>query len=288
MERKTRTFDLVVQGGAMRVAYALGVMSVLQRSPLRSRVGSIFTSSASFIAALGFVGSDLDTYAEALLPQLAGKRFINPRRLLKMVDVDYLVDDVVMPLIDTNCLSDRSSPALIVSAVDESAGTVSHFRATEANARVLLRATMAIPVLYGRSVSYEAHSYIDGGVGDPIPLAEALHSGSGDLVAVILTKDLGDAVRGVRGKERVAVALDPRIKPLVRHLLLSRSPLGAQAEEWINDRRFGDTPITTIMPSDPSRIISRTCTEVTQLMAFLDLGRSDGDSFSSTISDLLS
>jgi predicted patatin/cPLA2 family phospholipase len=272
----------------MRVAYALGVLSVLQRSPLRARVGSIYTSSAGFIAALGFVGSDLDEFTGALLPKLAGHRFINSRRPWKVVDVDYLVDDVVIPLLETKRLSDPGAPPMIVSAVDENVGTVRHFRATAENAGALLRATMAIPVLYGRSVTYEGRSYVDGGVSDPIPIAEAAHTGSGGLIAVVLTKNLTAEARGPRGKERLAISLDPRIKPLVRHLLLSRSPLGAQAERWIGDGRVGEKEIVTVTPSDQSRVVSRTCTDVARLTAFLDLGRTDAGAFASAIEDQLS
>lgn len=271
----------------MRVAYALGVLDILQASPLARRLRAIYTSSAGLIAALGLVGASVDSYAEDLLPRLAGRRFINPRRVFKVVDVDYLVDDVVLPLVDRACIDDSGSPLLIVSAVDERSGIVGHMQATSENVGDLLRATMAIPVLYGRSVQLGGRAYIDGGVGDPVPIAEALSKGHGEPVAVVLTKSLDDVTRGVRGKERLAVWLDPRIRSPVRHLLLSRSLLGAQAEAWLRSDHFGDAPLIVAAPSDRNRIISRTCTDVAMLRAFLDLGRSDGRAFCDAIDGAL-
>jgi predicted patatin/cPLA2 family phospholipase len=271
----------------MRVAYTLGVLRELRRASVDSSLGSVFTSSAGMIAALGLVASDFDAYAEKLLPKLSGRRFINSRRVLKVVDVDYLVDGVVMPLLDIDRLTRASTPGVIVSALDEISGTVGHFRVTPDNVRTLLRATMAIPVLYGRSVEYEGRFYVDGGVGDPVPLAAALRGGQSDVVAVVLTKNLDDVAQGVRGKERLAVSIDPRIKPLVRHLLLSRNLLGAQAKEWIRDGKFGGTPIATVMPSDPSAVTSRTCTDIDMLSRFRELGARDGQVFGSRLIKLL-
>ena len=58
------------------------------------------------------------------------------------------------------------------------------------NALVLLKATMALPVAYGKVVHLDGVPYIDGGIADSIPLRHALTLGARRTV-VVLTRPRG-------------------------------------------------------------------------------------------------
>lgn len=272
------TVDLVIEGGAMRVAYALGVLEVVQASELSDRVGEIYTSSAGTIAALGFVGADLRPFADALLPKLSGTRFINPRRVGKVVDVDYLVE-VVLSSIDIKKAFAADQAGVTVSMVHARSGLAEYARLTASNAAQLLRATMAIPVLYGRTVRVNGQQYVDGGVVDPVPVAQAVAHGNGGAIGIVLTKMMDEASASNSARERLMIRLDPRVSGPVRRLLLTKKPLRAQAQQWIKAGALRDRRLVTVVPSDPRQIVSRTCTDEAALEQFRELGRADGKGF---------
>jgi predicted patatin/cPLA2 family phospholipase len=84
-------------------------------------------------------------------------------------------------------------------------GAADHVAATERNLFQLLKATMALPVVYGRVVNVEGVPYIDGGIADAIPLQAALALDPGRLI-VVTTRPSGYR------KQRTPLASD-----LLRH-----------------------------------------------------------------------
>jgi predicted patatin/cPLA2 family phospholipase len=84
----------------------------------------------------------------------------------------------------------RSATALRVAVTNCNTGAADHVLATEHNLFQLLKATMALPVVYGRVVDVEGVPYIDGGVADAIPLEVALSLDPARLI-VVSTRPLG-------------------------------------------------------------------------------------------------
>src|SRR4051812_42707764 len=90
---------LAIQGGAMRSIYCVGAVRALLETGSLDRLGRVHVSSAGCVAALLLLESNMDVgrYSKAtaeLLDLVAGPRFINRRRLWRMVDVAYLVESM--------------------------------------------------------------------------------------------------------------------------------------------------------------------------------------------------
>jgi predicted patatin/cPLA2 family phospholipase len=83
-----------------------------------------------------------------------------------------------------------SATQLRVAVTNCNTGHADHVAATEHNVFPLLRATMALPVVYGRVVDVEGEPYIDGGVTDAIPFQAALAL-SPRRAIVVTTRPLG-------------------------------------------------------------------------------------------------
>jgi predicted patatin/cPLA2 family phospholipase len=90
------------------------------------------------------------------------------------MDIEGLVEVFQGELaLDASELS-RSATALYVAVTNCNTGAADHVAATQSNLFQLLKATMALPVVYGRVVRVDGVPYIDGGIADAIPLEAAL------------------------------------------------------------------------------------------------------------------
>ncbi len=271
---RTGGYRLSIQGGGMRVAYALGAVDAVRAAGIR--IKSLSCSSAGTVAALGYFAPDFEAYSEELMTRLASRRFINPLRVWRIADMDYLVDDVVFSMIHPDMLC-QEGPEIWVSLVDSKEATLTHVRLTPANARVLLKATMAIPILYGNPVRFEEARYFDGGIADSIPV---LHSASlsdpGDILLSIATKPI-DRLRHHRNGvgERAAILLDPRVSRTMRHLILAPNPLVSMTLDVVDRGSVGSNSVHVCEPSNPGINISRTNTDRADLVEIRSLGRED-------------
>jgi predicted patatin/cPLA2 family phospholipase len=275
-----RGIVLVIQGGAMRVAYALGVLGELQRADIRQRVKAIYCSSAGVVAALGFAGAELKVFSDSLFERLAGRRFINFHRILNIVDVPYLVDDVIESLVDLDSDSLFETTPIVVSVVDSANGMMRYEQLSTANCRRLTYATMAIPVLHGRTVEFEGRHYVDGGLGTSAPLAHALERHPNDVLGVVLTRTASDITDRVTNPiERTLVRLLPTISAPVRLMMLGKSLLDQQTEGWVRKGAVGCADIIHAAPDSSVARISRTSTDLDELHHLMDTGRADGAEF---------
>lgn len=264
----------------MRVSYTLGVCSSLaNRGQIPTR---IVASSAGAIPAYAMAcGVDLDEFANTLLERLSGDRFINWRRLWRIVDVDYLVDDVVFPLLGANAFQ-SSHVAVDVSITNAKTALPRYVTVDHNSAREVLRATMSIPLLNGRSVNLDGVEYIDGGVADPVPIvrgAEIASSNADSLLVIVNTEVDELAQHATRRHERIAIAVDPRLSGEVRSVLLHGSPQSALAIEAIQNGRLRGVEVSTVSPTCFDDVASRTETDVSILRRSFESGQLDGISY---------
>lgn len=268
------TYRVAIQGGGMRVAYALGAIETLRKSGVEVR--SVSCSSAGAVAALGLLADDIEAYTDVLVDRLASRRFINPWRFYKIADMDYLVNEVVFTMLDPAVLS-QADTEIWVSLVDANDAMLRHRRLDAINARTLLLATQAIPILYGRPVEFDGAHYFDGGIGDTLPLLHAAHLAEpGDVLLPIATRPVLRLTSHRNGLgERIGVTLDPRVARSVRHLILAPNPLVSTTIEVLDRGSIAGCDIVCCEPSDPNRNFSRTNTNREQLEGLRELGRSD-------------
>ncbi|MCF2527252.1 patatin-like phospholipase family protein [Yinghuangia soli] len=276
---------MAIQGGAMRSIYALGAVRAMVDLGLPEQVGAVYSSSAGCVAGsvlAGQAGAERPPAVEELvdifLDELSGGRFIDHRRWRKVVDVDLLVSVIRSRTgISVDALKSRGL-RFEVAATDARTGAAEYFDlghcASDAELFEVLRATMAIPLLYHRKVPIRTGAYIDGGISDPLPVLRCLAQQPTAVIAVS-TVGVGVLGRPRVGREARMVQAAPGLSRPVRGLMLAANPLARSAEDLLLIGRCGNVPIHAVTPSDPDILTSRVETRREPLMRAEQLGYAD-------------
>lgn len=206
---------LAVSGGGMRGAYAGGMVHALSDAGLADCFDVVYGSSAgAFIGAGLLLGSGRGS-AAIFYEDMASREFIDPRRFPRrpLVSLDHLLDDVLVrskPL-DWDRLRDSPVPLRVVAtALDDLAPHVLE-PTTSPEWKLALRATASIPLLAGPAVELHGRRWIDGSVGEPLPVLRALADGATHVLA-LFTRAASELRRSDPGPAGWARALD-RLAP---------------------------------------------------------------------------
>jgi predicted patatin/cPLA2 family phospholipase len=181
----------VVQGGGMRGTYSIAALAELERMGYTNRFTSIYGSSAGALNGAYFLAGQAAEGVRIYVDHLSNRRFISFARL-PLIDIDYLIDDVLMHQVPLNqrAVVESGTDLFVYVTQARTAGVV-RFNARDRSAPLmeLLRATAAMPLAFGREVPINGERYVDGGVIDQVPLIDALTDGCRHIV-VILTRPL--------------------------------------------------------------------------------------------------
>jgi len=147
----------------------------------------IFATSAAAASAAYMVAGQIDRGLQIWRERTHGAQLISARHLLRgrgLMDIEGLVE-VFRGEIELDAARvELSTTALRVAVTNCITGAADHITATRSNVYELLKATMALPVVYGRVVPVDGVPYIDGGVSDAIPLEAALALAPARLIVV--------------------------------------------------------------------------------------------------------
>jgi predicted patatin/cPLA2 family phospholipase len=216
---------LVVGGGGMRGAYAGGMVWALEQAGLTSGFDVAYgTSAGAFVATAALLGHGHDA-ARIFPDDLACRGFVHPRRY-PMVSLDYLIHDVLVHTKPTDWDALRDGPAplhvVVTDAADMAPHTLTGLR-DAAEWRLAMRATAAIPYLTGPPVELRGRRWIDGSIGDPLPVGRALREGATHVLA-LLTRTVAELNRPAaanpwwaRGIDRVVPGLGAMTQDVARH-----------------------------------------------------------------------
>jgi predicted acylesterase/phospholipase RssA len=270
----------------MRSIYCLGAIRALLEDNSWREVKTIHASSAGCVSAAVLASQlvnetpiGIQETTEKLLNRLAGLRFINKRRLWKVVDVDYLVQVMreVTPVNPQSLVRDQLM--FEVALTDAESGWVRYLNIEACSSEVevddALRATMAIPVLYPPKARFGGRAYIDGGISDPLPALRAfLHNPR--VIVAISSEPVGVLGDGAEGKEAAIVRFAPGISAPVRHLMLSKNPLAGAMDELLTCRSISGVTIVRISPSRADVVGHRLEIDRHKLLELEALGYQDG------------
>jgi predicted patatin/cPLA2 family phospholipase len=241
--------SLVVEGGAMRTSYAAGALCALDRWGIRPAVKVASGGSAGALLLGCFLTGVIQEASDAFVESLLDRRFISQRRFWRMVDVDFLIDDVFSHLLQLGGSLEPGTELIIAVTEDRSAQPRSIvIQGGESLGRSIetFRASCAIPVLYGRRVTTGLGTFVDGGIADPIPLTPVLGY-EADTIIVIRTRAIA-ARSGLSRTERAAIAVSPTVSRAVRRLLLTTNPLAVRTIELMSRKRIGNSRVLVIAP----------------------------------------
>lgn len=182
---------LVVQGGGMRGVYSMAVLAALEELKFSEKFDYIIGSSAGAINGAYFIAKQAKIGTEAYINELSVSDFISFFRFKKNVDIDFLIDLVVKNTIKLCTKRIEDSKIKLEIVLTNSKAIQAKYLNTKQDTFQLcesLRATMALPILYGKEVQVLGEGYIDGGISDYVPLNRAIEKGYKKIVVVLTSE----------------------------------------------------------------------------------------------------
>lgn len=183
-----RRLGLVIEGGGMRGVCSAGGAVALAQLGLSEVFDYVFVTSAAVMNASYFISNQPYLGLSVYLENCRTSHFLNPWRFWKILDVDYIVDQVVTVQKPVNTEAILFSPSNLVVAVMDAATAEPVYidvKETCADLKSVFRAAMAIPVLYNRSVLIDGQRCIDGGLAVPFPIERAIDLGCTDILCLL-------------------------------------------------------------------------------------------------------
>lgn len=188
-QRGTDTIGLVVQGGGMRGVYSMGALAALEEMGFGQSFDHVAGSSAGALNGAYFITGQASYGVETYVHHLTRKSFVNPLRVKKMVDIDWLVDHIgkqARPLLLQKLLTARTT--LHISLTGYTDGQTRYVTTREPGIDLweAFRASAAMPILYNKSVKVGDGLYVDGSLRARVPIQRVVEHGC-RYVVVILT-----------------------------------------------------------------------------------------------------
>jgi predicted patatin/cPLA2 family phospholipase len=185
-----RKLALLVEGGGMRGVCSAGGLVALDALGFRNSFDAIYATSAGAMNVAYMLAGQAVFGIQIYYKEINNRKFIDFRRLNKVVDIDYLFDRVVTQIrrLDTDKVLESPSD-FYVALIDKDRAESVVLRTKDCPREVLalFKATTALPVVYNRPVQIGSRRYIDGGLGSPVPLLHAIEAGCTDLL-IFLTR----------------------------------------------------------------------------------------------------
>jgi predicted patatin/cPLA2 family phospholipase len=195
---------LVMTGGGMRCSYSAGALLALEDVFDFKPPEIVIAASGSAGIASYYITGQTEHIRHVWEEVATSKRLMNPLRIHKMLDIDYLVDEVMKkdyPL-DTSKIYDAGIDYLI-SATNTRTGKVEFFSNTSGlDIFEIIRATMAMPIAYGKKIRLNNETYCDtfnSSLGINFKIDEAMKHGAENIL-VVAPVDVNKNYNGKVGK----------------------------------------------------------------------------------------
>ena len=177
---------LIVEGGAMRGAWAAGVLAFLQERGIHQfdlvyAASSGACSAAYFVAGLWEPG--LTIWREQACRVVRKANFL---RRKPIIDLAYLVDHVFRKHLPLSIEALQASPTrFFIVLTDCQTGEPVYFPARDERVFDALRASSSMPLATRGFAFVDGHPFADGGVSDPIPIRRAIQDGATHITVVL-------------------------------------------------------------------------------------------------------
>jgi predicted patatin/cPLA2 family phospholipase len=271
---------LVGQGGGMRGTYSIAALAAFEAAGYTKRFADVYGTSAGALNCAYFLSGQAAEGIAIYVDHLSNRRFINPLRVRPVIDIDYLIDDVLQKRVPLDVAALEASPATLhVGLASAQRGTVVWALPGRPEWPLFetLRATAALPVVFGREIAIGTDRYVDGGLHAPVPLVKAIADGYRNIV-VILTRSLDFQPELPGPFTASAIRLMARLRGHSREVI---QQLGGQSEQLrialdIIKGDATDAPDLRIWAVAPTgRIAGRLTNDRDVLRSTAELGQAD-------------
>ena len=271
---------IVVQGGGMRGVYSMGALLAISEMPIAKEFRQAFGSSAGAMNAAFLLADQTAMAVSVYVDDISNASFINPLRVRKMVDIDYLIDDVLTIRKPLDIAAVKAAQCTLhIALTDAYTGRVHYVtnHDTDIDLMEALRATAAMPVLYNRLVHLGDGLYFDGGTVEPVPLIPAIAAGCNPIVVVITRPYPVSRARGGWGIRCAETLFLRSFPPATRHPVTGlETSFGSTLEAIEQARRSSGQPeIVLIHPDAEHFTVTRTTRSRSTLIRNAYLGWRD-------------
>lgn len=191
-DRDVAPLGLVVQGGGMRGVYSLAVLAAFEEMGWTRCFDHVAGASAGAMNGAHFITGQARYGVETYVDYLSNRKFIDFFRLRKLMDLDYMIDDLVRHVRPFNLPALLAASTELHIALADAEDASVHYvtnRSEDVDLWEAFRATGALPILYNRFVKVGDRLYLDGSLSDGLSLPRLLTLGCRYIV-VVLTKPL--------------------------------------------------------------------------------------------------
>lgn len=263
---------LVIEGGGMKAAYANGVLSAFEAAEHTDWDAVYGTSAGGALAAWFSAGQA--RYAEKTWDYAADPRILSYKRWARLggplLDHEALLDIVYLQEhpIDQAAIH-RCPHPVVVTASDVHEGRAVYHDLRRGPIIPWLKATGRLPFASGPTVAIDGHSYLDGGILDPIPIRHVAESGYDDITLVLNTPP------GQRRKDNAVIAgIAARRYPKLRDGILRHHAIKAEAVAFAEHPPEGLT-VRIVRPAAQLGV-SRLTRDLGRIRGAIEQGRADG------------
>jgi predicted patatin/cPLA2 family phospholipase len=179
---------LVVQGGGMRAVYSMGALAALEEMGFGQCFDHVAGSSAGALNGAYFITGQAGYGVETYVNHLTHKNFVNPLRVKKMLDIDYLVDHIGKKARRLDIEKLRSAHTMLHIPLTEFSNGKARYvtnRTPGIDLWEVFRASAAVPILYNKPVKVGDGLYVDGSLSDRVPIRRVMDYGCRYIVVIL-------------------------------------------------------------------------------------------------------
>jgi len=183
---------LVIEGGGMRGVVAGGMVTAIQELGLTGCFDSIHGSSAGACAGAYLITDQARLGTSIFYEDINNTKVTNPRRLWRgaaIMDTGFITDNVMRTTKRLDVEKIIASQDLLHIIATTSLAQETHYARydTPDHFFAVLRGTITMPIVGGRSVNVDGHELVDGGMVQQIPFRSAVER-SATHVLILLTR----------------------------------------------------------------------------------------------------
>lgn len=264
---------LLVEGGGLRGAYAVGVLRKLYEYGGPDQFDAIYAVSSGVFAATYFAAAQVEYMENTWRDLVHGAQLINFWRVFKgqpILGLDYLIDLFKGPVHLNLDRVFNSRPTIKYILTEYETGIPHYLDAKGPEIFDLMRASSALPCVYTKPIYIDNIRYFDGGHSDPVPIKKVIDDGYTEILAV-LTRPEG--------------YVKPPASKLIAKLCLGRSPAAMKVflnlhEHYNKSMRIIENPgisvnIVTVRPNNLK--ISRLTRSRELIIGAIEQGKVDAE-----------
>lgn len=259
---------ILVDGGSMRGVYTGGVVTALHQFGMTEVFDYAVGISAGAAGCAYFLAGQAEMGTSIYYEDLIDKRFINLKRVRKILDLDYLFHVIrsVKPL-DLDRVR-KSRTHLLIGVTNAETGLCTYLDARDPDLDLMaaFQASAALPIVYNRAIQINGVPYTDGASGCGLPVNYLVNELGCTDSLVIMNQPISEKGGRESLLETVLVTLFSRhFSPALRSAYIGRNKLYDEGTAFIRTYRAGGSPVNIGVIAPEEGLVGRLTTDKTLL-----------------------